>query len=219
MRCSVLLKPLICSVAALVLASPGLAQQVYRIVGPDGRVSFSDQAPAAQAPATPTGAGASRSSEGGNPPLPYELRQVASKFPVTLYTTKNCGPCDQARALLVQRGVPYTEKTVTSAEDVQALQRLSGGSSLPYGTIGAQAMRGFADVEWRQTLDLAGYPKTSQLPRNYRQADATPLVTAKTADVPAPATGPAPGASEPAATPAPLPAVNPNPGNPAGIRF
>lgn len=217
MRCSVLLKPLICSVAALVLASPGLAQQVYRIVGPDGRVSYSDQPPAANTPAKPTGASTTRSSETSNPPLPYALRQVVNKFPVTLYATASCGPCDQARALLVQRGVPYTEKTVTSADDVQALQRLSGSTSLPYATIGAQAMRGFADVEWRQTLDLAGYPTTSQLPRNYRQAEPTPLVAARPAEAASPA--PSPATAAPAAAPAPLPSVNPNPGNPAGIRF
>lgn len=217
MRARVLLKPLVCSAAALALASPALAQQVYRIVGPDGRISFSDQPPATSTPATAAGATASRSSEGPNPPLPYELRQVVAKFPVTLYTTKTCPPCDQARALLAQRGVPYTEKTVTSADDVQALQRLSGGSSLPFGTIGAQAMKGFAEVEWRQTLDLAGYPKTSQLPRNYRQAEPTPLVATKVAEPPSPApTSPPP---PPVAAPAPLPAVNPNPGNPAGIRF
>lgn len=193
------------------------AQQVYRIVGPDGRVTFSDKpptepnaksAPSSTAPLTSSGAA------GGS--LPFELRQVASRYPVTLYTGPNCGPCGSGRALLASRGIPFAEKTVTSNEDIEALQRLSGAASLPFMTIGGQQLKGFSEVEWSQFLDAAGYPKTSQLPAAYRQPPATPLVALQAPAAPAPA-----AQAEPprAAAPAPAPSPDAAPANPAGIRF
>ncbi len=189
------------------------AQQVYRIVGPDGKVTFSDQPPAtagnAKATATTTGGG-------GDAPtgLPFELRQVASKFPVTLYTSDNCAPCGTARAMLTNRGIPFTERTVNKAEDVQALQRLSGEASLPFATIGGQQLKGFSDSEWTQFLNAAGYPATSVLPASYRRPAATPLVAVNTP----PAATSAAGAAPRPARPAPIPVQAPVE-NPAGIKF
>ena len=202
-----------CATAAL-LSTAALAQQVYRIVGPDGKVTFSDRAPAANAEGTAVGAGP-RSGGSGAEALPYALRQVATRFPVTLYTSSDCVPCNSARNLLINRGIPFTERTVSTNEDIDALKRMSGESSLPFGTIGAQQLRGFSDTEWTQYLDAAGYPKQSQLPRNYRQPAPTPLVAVKEA-------APAPAASAPDQTPAtrrPAPAPRPAPSNPAGIIF
>lgn len=209
--------------AVLALASlAAQAQPMYRIVGPDGKVTFSDRPPAdGSAAAAPGAATARASSADAGASLPFELRQVAGRYPVTLYAGPNCAPCASARNLLVNRGVPFTERTVATNEDVDALQRLSGDASLPFGTIGGQQLKGFSDVEWTQYLDAAGYPKTSQLPSTYRPPAATPLVAVKRADE-APAR-PAPATAAAAPTAAPVPAA-PAPGartpsNPAGIRF
>ena len=202
--------------ACTLLALAAQAQQVYRIVGPDGRVTFSDRPPAAGAEAAPVGAGAQGS--GGSEALPYQLRQIAARFPVTLYTGSDCAPCDSARNLLVSRGVPFTERTVGSNEDIEALRRLSGESSLPFGTIGRQQLKGFSDSEWSQYLDAAGYPRQSQLPPGYRRPPATPLVAVQARPA-APEAESAPAA--PAARPA-APATPPTgrtPANPAGIVF
>lgn len=191
------------------------AQGVYRIVGPDGKVTFSDRpppdAPAQPARVAPTGGGSSEAA------LPFELRQVASRFPVTIYTGNDCAPCTSLRNLLVGRGVPFSERTISTTEDVEALQRLSGSSTLPFGTIGGQQLSGFADVEWVRYLDAAGYPKQSQLPANYRRPAATPLVAVKPVEAPT-APPPRPAPARPAPAPA-APVDGPTPSNPAGIRF
>ena len=189
------------------------AQGVYRIVGPDGKVTFSDRPPAdAQAPAGRAGSTSAPSAVGGA--LPYELKQIATRFPVTIYTGSDCAPCASLRTLLSSRGVPFTERTVATNEDIEALDRLSGTASLPFGTIGGQQLKGYSDVEWTQYLDAAGYPKQSQLPSNYRQAPATPLVAAKPV---APAAPSKPAQARPAP---PAPATDgPTKSNPAGIRF
>lgn len=203
----------------LCLAAAAQAQSVYRIVGADGKVTFSDKPPL-QAPAKVVG-GLSGSGAATASPLPYELRQLASKYPVTLYSSDNCSPCIAARSLLVARGVPFTEKTVKSADDIQALQRLSGEASLPFGTIGGQQLKGFSDIEWTQFLNAAGYPAASALPAGYQSPPPTPLVAA------VPAAGNAgaadvgsPGNRTPSRTSAsPAPATPANKGNPNGIKF
>lgn len=154
---------------------PAHAQQVYRIVGPDGRVTFSDKPPVENARGSAAGSGAAQGTAGGGN-LPFELRQITSRFPVTLYTGPNCGPCGSGKAFLSSRGIPFVEKTVATNEDIDALQRLAGDASLPLLTVGAQQVKGYSDAEWAQYLDAAGYPKNSQLPSSFRNPPASPMV-------------------------------------------
>ncbi len=188
--------------------------QVFRIVGPDGKVTFSDKPPT-DARGTPAQSLAiTRSAGTGTAGLPVELRTATERFPVTIYTGADCGPCISARSFLVSRGVPFTERTVSSNDDIEALQRLSGGRSLPFATIGGQHIRGFSNSEWSQYLDAAGYPRTSQLPPSYRNPDPSPLVAVQQPRLAAEGNG---GGARPQADP--LPASAPEPQNPAGIRF
>ena len=189
--------------------------QVYRIVGPDGKVTFSDQPPVPSGNAKVSTGNSAATGGSARSALPFELRQVATKYPVTLYVGDNCGPCGAGRSLLTSRGVPFAEKTVNTNEDVQALQRLGGESSLPFLTIGSQQLKGFSDAEWSQFLDAAGYPKSSVLPASYRQPAATPLVTVAPVGIPTAAAAPRATSQVPRPAPPAAPAAN----NPAGIRF
>ncbi|GAC1606553.1 MAG: hypothetical protein NVS3B2_14220 [Ramlibacter sp.] len=199
--------------AATLLCGAATAQQVYRIVGSDGRVTFSDMPPADSraklAPSVPLAGG------GNGAGLPYELRQASSKYPVTLYTSANCNACSAGRAYLTSRGIPFTEKTVTTFEDAEALRRLAGDSVVPLVTIGGQLIRGYSDSEWRQYLDAAGYPASSLLPPSWTNPPPAPLVTAQRA---LPPVAPAPAPAERAPSPSPSsPAESAD--NPAGIKF
>ena len=199
-------------VVATLFAAPAVAQQVFRIVGPDGRVTFSDKPPldAKAAPVMPLSGSGAASGAG----LPFELRQVATKYPVTLYTTGDCGPCGSGRAYLASRGIPFTEKTISNAEDAGALKRLTGDVSMPLLTIGGQQVKGYSDSEWGQFLDAAGYPAKSVLPPSYRSPPASPLVAVQRPATPAPSA--APTAAAPVRPPSP-PAGAAD--NPAGIKF
>ena len=203
------------ALAALCLAPLAATAQVYRIVGADGKVTFSDKPPAESAArvTSPGKSGANGGNAVASTSLPFELRQVAAKYPITLYVGNDCGPCAAGKSMLTNRGVPFTEKTVISNDDVQALQRLSGETSLPFLTIGGQQLKGFADSEWTQYLNAAGYPTSSVLPASYRAPTPTPLVAAKTVAPAATADAPV-RAARPASAPAAPPASNP-----AGIVF
>lgn len=206
--------------ALLLCLCAGAAQaQVYRSVGPNGHVSFSDRpsSTAATSAAGHASSGPSSSSNGAASELPYALRQTASRYPVTLYTTTDCAPCDSARRLLVQRGIPFAERSVSTEADIKALQQLSGQEQLPFATMGRQHLIGLEYGEWQRYLDLAGYPQTSALPAGWKPAPATPLTTPAPAAAPQAAPPPAAASAKPA-----LPALPPRgitPTNPTGITF
>ena len=194
---------------ALLAALPAHAQ--YKVVGPDGKVTYTDRPPATGG-AKVTSIG-SRGVAGGtvDVALPLELRQPAARYPVTLYTsTGACSPCDAARQLLRQRGVPYAEKQVQSVEDADALERLVGSRDVPALAIGTQMMRGLAPEVWGSYLDAAGYPRESRLPASYQYAAATPIVERREAKPPA---------REPAAAPADAVPAAAAPANSTGIKF
>ncbi|MDT8991483.1 glutaredoxin family protein [Curvibacter sp. APW13] len=205
---------LLSALALTALASLGTqAQTVYRIVGPDGKVTFSDKPPVAdQGKVTSTGTGARASAANAN--LPFELKQAVSKYPVSLYTSAKCAPCDAGRNLLNGRGIPFTERTISTAEDTEYLQRLAGEANLPLLTVGGQKVKGFSDAEWNRYLDAAGYPATSLLPSGYKNPAPAPAVAVKPKEDPKPVEK---APVEP--PPPPLAPTGPTPTNPAGITF
>lgn len=162
------------AVTAMLLLSALPAQALYKVVGPDGKVTYTDRPPLGiESRVLPLN---SNGNVEGAVVLPAELRQAVQRYPVTLFVTDSCGPCDAGRQLLVRRGVPFAEKTVTSAQDNDALQKLTGGNEAPTLAIGAQVLRGLTDSLWNSYLDSAGYPKQSALPFNYQYPAPSPMV-------------------------------------------
>ena len=187
------------------------AWALYKVVQPDGSTTYTDRPPASGNARTTT---LGQSAAPAQPELvfPLDLRQAAQRYPVTLYTAANCAPCDSGRQLLVQRGVPYSERRIASDEDAQALERLVGGRTLPALTIGAQPVRGLSETDWNTYLDAAGYPRESRLPRGWAPAPVLPL--AERATPPRPAAAPT---TPPATPPADTRALEPP--TPGGVRF
>lgn len=211
-------RPLSFAACASFFAVSAFAQGVYPIVGPNGKViGFSDQPAPSTSPARAVGnTNSNAPSAAPDAQLPFELRQVTARYPVTLYTSKDCAPCNSGRNMLNARGIPYNERTIETPQDADALKRLSGETSLPLLTIGTQQLKGYSDTEWTQYLNAAGYPKQSILPPGYRRAAAAPLVVVRTEPSPAANAGPASPSTAPAPGAVPVaPPVN----NPAGIRF
>jgi len=197
------------ALSALAATVP-LAHAQYKVIGSDGKVTYTDRAPN-PSEGRVTALGARAPAEAVEPDLPFELRQTAAKYPVTLYTTTGvCDACNAGRQLLKQRGVPYTERQAVTSEDVDALERVSGGRDAPTLMIGSQVLRGLAHDTWNQYLDAAGYPRESKLPPGYQPRPVTSVVERPQAPVARGEAQPVARPSAPFATNAPAP---------SGIRF
>jgi glutaredoxin len=192
-------RPSCAAIAAIAVASlvavPAAAQ--YKVVRPDGSVTYTDRAPSdPNVRVIQLGRDGVAPESGPESGLPPDLRQAAQRYPVTLYTSADCVPCDSARRMLQQRGIPFSEKRIVTEDDAQALQRLIGARTVPSLSIGRQPLRGFSETDWTAYLDAAGYPQQSKLPADWRPPPATPLVS-RSSVATAGETPPAPAASAP----------------------
>lgn len=186
---------------AAMLAPLHNAWALYKVVGPNGEITFTDVPPITPGrkaeTINPAGTGPARAD------LPYVLKRVVQARPVLLYTTPHCPACEEGAKLLRARGVPYTEKTVSTPADLTAFHANNPHvDNLPLLSIGGVKMTpGFDSVAWNQALSAAGYPENSMLPATYRFAAPEHLAPA--------------ASSPPRETPAPRqPVVTPPPARP-----
>jgi glutaredoxin len=181
--------------AGIVLAvlCGGASAQMYRWVDKDGRTHYTQTPPPPDAKSVqkkPLGAGGAAGSYGD---LPYATQDAARKYPVTLYTTPDCGaPCEQARSLLVRRVVPFKEISVQAQKDIENLKAATGATQVPYLIVGSQRQSGFLEEAYGALLDSAGYPASG--PR-------LPLEALRRMDAPAKAPEPADGGAGGEGTP------------------
>jgi len=192
---------------ALLLAS-GLAAAQYKIIGPDGRVTYTDKPPTATTRPSGPNVGAAADGAAGAA-MPPEVQKARGRYPVNLFSTRDCGPCDQARGWLKARGIPYSEYSVTSEADVKALISRFGDRNLPVVTFGRQVVRGYSAGELQSWADAAGYPAQSRL-AGYAWPTAVPLAPPSAVDA-AQADGAEAEASPAPAPPPPAPAPPPKP--------
>jgi glutaredoxin len=160
---------------ALLLGFAGAASAQFKWTDEAGRVNYGDYPPREARNVERID---QRVPDSDDPlrTAPFELRRAASNFPVVLYSGAQCAPCDAARDLLRARGIPFSERTIASREDYDQFQRLGYGSLVPVLTVGRQAQRQFQPDDWNRLLDAAGYPRTSQLPREWSPPAPQPLV-------------------------------------------
>lgn len=199
----------------LLFCALGAQAELYKWVGPDGKVTYSDVPPPNSAKQVEKKALAG--AAGGGPELPFELAEAARNHPVTLYTSAQCAPCDEGRKLLNARGIPFAEKTITTHEDLQKLLQAGGDKQLPTLFIGRGKHPGFNAGEWNTALTASGYPTSSKLPGGYQNPPAEPaapqVAKAEAPKQEAPAASQAPTRVRRAAPPPPQPDA------PPGFRF
>jgi len=179
---------IVAAMLAAAIACGTATAQAYRWVDNQGRVHYTQTPP-------PPGAkdvqrknlrqsGAAASAE-----LPYATRVAAQNFPVKLYTQEKCPPCDDARASLVKRAVPFSEVNVLTQKDLDEVKTISGKADLPLLVVGSLVQSGFQAELINSLLDTAGYPSSG------------PSVPVEALRSPGSApSSPAPGAATPASS-------------------
>ena len=163
-------------VVLLASASAAAAQQLYRWTDEKGRVHITDTPPPASARGVQSaGPNAPGPSSGSDSQQPYELTLAMKDYPVTLYTSPNCkGPCEDARALLNKRAVPFKEVQVSDEPSNEELKRVSGGNDVPTLVVGRSVHRGYEPNAYQALLDSARYPRTGLLPPRSQAAPPPP---------------------------------------------
>jgi len=172
----------------VMLAMCGLAQsgELYRWVGAQGKVHYGDVPPVA-ATQVETKRFVNPVDDGNY--MPYETSRAHHNFPVILFVSESCGEyCDQARELLIKRGIPFAETMLVTKVEIDAFKQASGDNKLPTLQVGKNYLRGFEVTRWHSELDAGSYPQTS----SYRQP-VSPAPSAENETAPMESTGVANG--------------------------
>ena len=144
---------------ALLCAAFLASAQQYRWLDEKGRVQYTDTPPPSYAKGVQKKSLRSESAPDGQEP--FALQTARKNSPVKLYSAPDCGSvCDEARTLLSQRGVPFSEVSVTQTAQIEELKRISGSGIVPVMVVGSAVQKGFEAQAYQQALDAAGYPKT-----------------------------------------------------------
>ena len=151
--------PLLMAIWLAAASMPLAAAQLYQWKDAQGRMQYSDQPPPPSVRNAQQKAFKGSVIEVGES---YSARTAREKYPVTLYASA-CGvPCDEARQLLNERGIPFSNKDPqASPEALAELKKLTGRSSVPVLVVGSDKVDGFETGQWQEMLDRAGYPKSA----------------------------------------------------------
>lgn len=143
-----------------IAATPAVAE-LYKWIGADGKINYSDTPPPADAKKVEKKRLTDRVTEGDG--LNFATRNAMKKYPAVLFATDCGAPCDQGRALLAKRGVPFTEKNPEkNLADGKELKKLTGALEVPDLQVGKDTpIKGFNEAAWNAALDAAGYPKNA----------------------------------------------------------
>lgn len=148
------------------------AAQLYQWKDAQGRMVYSDLPP------PPSIKNVDQKSFKGNlieTGESYATRTAREKYPITLYASACGAPCDLARQLLTERGVPFNGKDPQASQETQAeLKKLTGQTRVPVIFIGSEKIDGFEAGQWHAALDRAGYPKSAKPGVKTADAPATP---------------------------------------------
>jgi glutaredoxin len=149
----------------LLLTASAAHAQMYKWKDDKGVTHFTDTPPPASARKAEVKNYNTAGS--GSVELPAELAEAVRTRPVVLYTATGCAGCDMGRRLLAERGIPFREKTVSSAADDEALKKAGSDGQLPLLLVGRTRQLGFEQEAWDSALTAAGYPTVKMLPPGY----------------------------------------------------
>ena len=140
-------------IACMVLLScAAFSQTLYKSVGLDGKVVYSDKQPAEgrvekmkfqNLPATPLPQAVAAAYA--------ELLRKAKANPVTapvagtvLYSASWCGYCRQAKAYLASKGIAYSELDIDTPTGMAGFAQVGGGRGVPLLMAGGQKVQGYS---------------------------------------------------------------------------
>ena len=143
-------------VAALALPAAVHAATLYKSIGPNGEIVYSDQPPQSgkvektfnlsNLPSTPLPDSVVKYRNDLQKSMEKRLAdsgRADSKQPV-IFTAKWCGYCRQALAYLGEKKIGYTEHDIDTPSGMRAFAAAGGSGGVPLLLLGEQKVRGFS---------------------------------------------------------------------------
>lgn len=140
---------LLCALAAMPTA---FAESLYKSIGPDGRVVYSDRPPATgridkilrfkdlPSSALPVSAAANLDKMRGA----GSASNDAAMGGVVLFSARWCGYCKKAKSYMNGKGIAYQEIDIDTPPGMAAFARAGGGRGVPLLIAGEQRVQGFS---------------------------------------------------------------------------
>lgn len=147
-----------CLVAgSMCIACSALAQELFKSVGPGGRVVYSDRRPTDGRVEKTMKIEQAPSSALPDSTLSYveQLRRLrasasakagvaAPTAGIVLFTAPWCRYCTQAKEYLADKGLRYQEHDIDTAEGIAEFARVGGGKGVPLLVSGKDRVRGYS---------------------------------------------------------------------------
>ena len=157
------MRTLVLFIAAAVIAGTALAGTVYKSVGPDGKVVYSDQPPPsgskvektldfANLPTTPLPDSVLRYREDLQKSMQKRLADPGNEpaaSETVLFSAVWCRYCRDAKAYLAEKGIRYREYDVDTPDGRQALTAAGAGKGIPLLVRNGRKIQGYS----RQAYD------------------------------------------------------------------
>lgn len=142
--------------AAIAAGNGAIADNVYRSISPDGRVTYSDQPPTTgkiqtifsfeNLPASPVPEALRQDAEAR-----IKKRLASATSPTTgtyLYSASWCGYCSKAKAYLAGKGIPYQEIDIDTPDGKESYSAAGGGRGIPLLLRKGQRVQGFSTAAY-----------------------------------------------------------------------
>lgn len=121
-------------------ADPALAGSgIYKVVGPDGRISFTDKSP--DAAAGQTAEALKITTWSGSPTAGSNLEPVKR---VTLISAQWCGQCTKAKAYLKSKGIAYDEWDIDVSDYARGRMKALNAKGVPVILYQSRHLVGFS---------------------------------------------------------------------------
>lgn len=140
---------------ALSLCALPAQAEIYKVVGADGKVSYTDQPPQDKAARSE----ALKIQTYAGPPAVSAYGGSVRK--VTLLSAQWCGACKSAKAYMVGRKIAFEEWDIDRSEFARAKMREVGAKGVPVILVGKQKMVGFSPEGLENMLQQAGTPQAA----------------------------------------------------------